>query len=240
MKPREIFMRLLCAPAPSGAKPHGRYPAYAARPTRPGLRGPVKLSKAAVFPRTDGKDESHAIAAFPGGSVTFDNFHTLPGCVPQYALELRKGLVGYGAAVEEELLIRAGKMTREELSLHLLVDVLLHRAVYAPGEAPADQQTRAIAWLQHDDLQPIELDEVLQQLPVSEAIMPNDLIELCAVLHLPGYEEQPWVRDDFLLLGEGELVDRRSAILRTLEDFVQRRAHELTDAVDPLQGEIAS
>ena len=115
------------------------------------------------------------------------------------------------------------------------MDIFLYRPARAPGEASADQKARTIPRLQLDHLQPIEPDEVLQELPFGEAVGTHDFFELRAVQHQPGDEEQPRVGDYLLLLGEGQLVHWRRAVLGALEDFPERGAHELADAVDPLE-----
>ncbi len=155
----------------------------------------------------------------PGRTLAFDDFHAFARGVLQDSLELHQSLRGDRAAMEEKLLVLTGEVTREELPEHLLVDVLLYGAASAPGKATAHQQAGPISRLQLDDLQAIELDEVLQGLPLGEAVRAHDFLELRAVQHEPGDEEQARVGDDLLLLGEGELVDRRRAVLGPLEDF---------------------
>src|SRR5579862_5385960 len=105
-----------------------------------------------------------------GRSIALHDFHAFTRGVLQSPLELSEGIVGYGAAMKEKLIFRATEVTREEFAEQLLMDVSLHRPAGTPAEMAADEEADTVAWLQLDDFEAIELDEIAQQLSLVEAV----------------------------------------------------------------------
>jgi hypothetical protein len=105
--------------------------------------------------------------------------------------------------VKEELLVGPGEVAGEEFSEQPLVNVFLHRPAGPPAESAADQQPYPVTRLQLEHPEPIELDEVPQELAFREALRAHDFLERGAIQNQPGHEEQLAVGDDLLLLKSG-------------------------------------
>src|SRR5580692_8986148 len=125
MKPRMEVLSLSRAGAPAAGQPAS-------------LRGPVELGETTIFPGAHCENEGVAEPSLPRTVITLHDLHAFPRGVAENSFHLCEGLFRYRPSVEEELLVRAGKMTGDELAQELLVNVFLHRASCAPGKAPAD------------------------------------------------------------------------------------------------------
>src|ERR1700733_11811701 len=87
---------------------------------------PVELGETTVFPRTNRENEGGAEPRLPRTVITLHDLHAFPRGVAENSFHLCEGLFRYRPSVKEELLVRAGKMTGDELAQELLVNVFLH------------------------------------------------------------------------------------------------------------------
>src|SRR5262245_46998703 len=177
-----------------------------------------ELTEATVLPRPQ-RDQKRCARALLQRyrAIAIHDLGALAHGILQHPLELRERAGRYDAAVEEQLAAAALKVRRQEFLDELLVDVIVYRTARPPREVTADQHARAVVRLQLDDPQSIELDQIAQGLAPRELVHPDDVVELPAVEHQPRHQEQLRVRDDFLLLCQRELIDRRRLLLHLFD-----------------------